>query len=488
MKRLLVAFTLLVSVLTLSACGLFQDSPEDVVDDTLEEFDGTLGHLEPLFNNIEDSDTRTIHFRFDAIYDDGHTRDEVHIEVLNRYVRTEEGIYTELLMDIQIDDEEIEIHVFTVETDDSVTFYVLADRLFAELQDELDEEADIDIFELFAIEHDYLRFEIEEDLLEAIMEHFQEELGDEIEDELGVSIEDFEAMLAEKTRFEKYTKLAYYDDHEHLEVDLEKSGDTQVETRMTMNRDMFEDLVADIFDDILAIMRIADDSLPEDKEDFEPYREMMDDLDDFESHTVRLIHEPYDPTYMDFEIDFLPLIAQMDPEEHDSFELFQVSMHMSLNAEIELPGEYTDLNRIIDEIMMASYAGEAFFMLQQASMYADIIEPGEHTLGDLEDDYGFMRLRFARSSTIEIIDTDDFDILGTFKYLDDRDIFHETLSLMDFMEMIDMEAFFAGELDINRELLLAMVALVDEENYEFNIALLQLFMALERFAMDGLPS
>jgi len=484
MKRLLFFVTLFVFAITLSGCGLFTDTPEDVVDDTLKDFDGTLGHLEPLFNNIEDSDARTIHFRFDGIYDDGYDREVMSIEFLNRFVRTDTGEYTEFHLDIQVDDEQVEIHFFTVETDESVTFYVNLGRLFEEIQEDLGEEAEIDFFELFAIEHDFVRFEIREDLLEAITDHFKEEFGDDFEDELGVSIEDLEAMIAEMERFEKYTKLEYYDSHEHLEVDLEKSGDTQVETKMTMNRPMLEDLIGDIFDDVIAVMRHVDDTIPENKEDFEPYQEMMEDLERFESHTMSLIHEPYDPTYMDFEIDLLPLIAQMDPEEGASFEKLEFSMHMSLNAEIELPTEYTDMNRIIDEIMMASYVAEAIFMLQQAAMFMDVLDPGDYTLGQLEDEYGFLRLRFARSSTIEIVDDEDFDVLGDFKYLDDTPIFHEELSFMDLMEMFDLEALFDDELDIDRALLMDMIALVDEENYDFNFAVMQLIMALERFATE----
>ncbi len=477
MKKIVGVAMMVIMVLVLTACGVFGSrAGEDPVDDLIDTFDGSLKHLQPLSESVADSDDYTMSFSFATLFENPMDPDAprtLNVSYYESFSRSVDGHITETQVIVEVDGETFEMHTITVWDQEKTTYYFLADRLLDELQKELDlEDPTGDLREMFAIEHDMVKLSIDHDMVEA----YGDLVGERVDNMLalfGFNLEEIEDTLANTQRFNKYASIGYYDEHEHVEVDVERIDDTTAATVMTLNAAMLQDLIDDFLDDMIALMQEMDmPDAPASKEELLDYDSMMDDVAASDPLELRILHDPGDPSWMSFEFDFLPILDVTGMKELYSIEAFTAEVFMSLTSEIDLPTDYTDANDAIDEyikLLLVQIAHEDVLTVAAEYVVAGVLDEGTYTLNQAKTEaaahgsHMFLPPIFAKNKSTLTISA--FAVSGDFYYIDETPVFNDSLTLDA------LNALMATDV-MDRDWLLDITALVDAQSYDYKYFLI----------------
>jgi len=483
MKKTFGIVLFLLMAFALSACGIFGGEAEDSVDDLIETHDGGLKHLQPLSDSVEVSDdystSLSLNLSFEDPMDPNNTQ-TLYLSYAESFSRSEAGIVTETKTILEIDDETFELHYLTVEDEDTITYYILADRLLDELQQDLDEEAmSGDIREIFAIDHDMMKLVIDKEMLDEYDDLVKSDMDDSLAP-YGLDIEDIEAMLESMERFSKYASVGYYDDHEHLEADVEKIDETTVATIVTFTPEMLQAMANDLLEDLIDFMHEHEvEGAPQSKEDFEGYDEMMANIAEAGPYELRIHHAPSDLTWMSFEFDVASLLHDLAGDEASPIQAFDLSVFVSITSDIELPTPYTDANDILDEFIKLLMVQIAFDdILEQVNKLANegVLDEGVYTLSQVKSEaenrfrHFFIPPIFAKNTSSVTVGTDA--VSADLYYIDDTPVFNDTLTHAELDALLNTES-------IDRTLLLDIISLIDEDSYDYKYFLIVFMEEIE---------
>jgi len=442
--------------------AVYLDEYSAAADETIEDFEGDLSHLEELEANFEASDAHTIEWMFlieEEDFDDPEIIHTYQVEWMQRVVEEGDTLTTETQMTFTMPGEDpIDFHMIVEETEHYYEVY--ADVGF--FVDELEEEMEMDVRELLDFEGDYAYMFLPIDESENFVEEFVAIFLAELEEE-GVDPEGLEAALAEFERFEKYMTLEYYNEHEHLEVEAEKINDTEVMTTIIVNPEMMQDLFEDVFKDVYHVLLPLDgeDELPpyDDFVETDEYEQMLADIENMDPFDISLVHEPFTSDSIRMERDLLALLEALDEDfTAPGVETMEFSMEISSHAEIEPLPETNDIILIAEELLQF---GIMFESLEYAMdiYHDDAIEAGTYTLADLAEEGHVYEIPLMDPELSEVVVHDDErDVVLDFVFANNEEpVFTEPL------DFATLTGVFEDEPE-TREDFLAIIDHVDESN------------------------
>lgn len=467
--------------------AVYSGEAEAAAEQALSDFEGDLGHLQELKDNFEASDAYTVEWMMLFEEEDFDDPDIVHTYQIEWSQGVIEGdtVLTETKMTLTMPDEEsFDFHMIVEETEQYYEIYMDVGFLVDELADELE----MDVRELFDFEGDYAYMFLPVDDSENFVEEFAGMILADLEDE-GIDPEGLEDALEELERFEKYMTLEYYNDHEHLEVEADVVNDTEMMTTIVFNPDMMQDLFEDVFKDVYHVAKALDgeEELPpyEDFIDSDEYQEMLDEIAEIEPFELSLIHEPYSSESMRMEMDMLEMMEDLDEEfVMPGVETMEFHIEMKAYADIgELP-ETNDIIEIAEELLQLAIMVDTFEY--GLGIYADEeIEAGTYTLADLEDKGHFFEIPLMdlEQSEVEVIvEDEEREIVFDFIFATNEEaVFHEPTSLEEIGAVLEEEPE-------TREDFEAIIDYVDESSIAMYLILEDLIeMILEEMQPPVLP-
>jgi len=446
----------------LTLAAVYIDAAVYAAEQTMNAFEGDVGHLEGFLNALEDSDAFgfELHFLVEEPSRDGTDTQifEIHMEY---NVLIADSHLSEFIVHVDppMEDETFSFHIVIEETDHYYEVYLDIGMLL----DAMAEDDDVDFRELFALDSDYVYIAFPKDadngMFDALIEEFEDALAEE-----GLAIEDIEYVLDNLDRFEKYLSMEYWNTHEHLETAAEIIDETHIKTTIIINPEFMVDVFEDLFEDVYTLIKEANpDELPPYEEfiDSEEYQAMLDELGDLDPFEITLVHEPYTNNALSLEFDLLDLIGQLEDEGLPS--RAELNVTFRTYADVETIDEARDILDIGEEVL------QLLIMMESVQYAANIIEDpeiaaGTYTINELETmgHHLVNPLLDREQSTVEVIeDNDERNVILDFIYeVNGEPIFVEPLN---FMVLIDDDALPEDEPQ-TREDLLAIIAYTDEDN------------------------
>ena len=386
--------------------------------------------------------------------------------------------------DIETPDENLEFELYVNETD----YYY---ELFFDVSfflDMIEEEDEIDFREIFAVEDHVavlLPKEIENDNGDDMFDDFFEAL----EEELGISREVIMGMIDDIDRFDQFFTLDYWNEQDHLEVEIDKVDDTYVETTIIVTsallKDVFEDFVFEMYHFIEPLD--IDDEMPpyDDFVESEEYQEMLGIIDLMEDFNITITHEPYTNDAMNLHVDITEMFPEFNDNgngEFDDVEAFDFTMAYEAGGTVELPEDTRNIFEIVDEVLQIAILIEA--QEYANAVYEADLENDTYTLVELYNMGIVYSIPLMDGDLSEITVTDDSIVLDFYFKTNQEAAFTEPLD-RDTLNTLDPE----GTPPETRDEFLDLIAHVDEDNVELfeKLALLLEFLMEEDFDEQPLP-